>query len=197
MNAGIKFYFTASQKSNFNDYYRQTQWDYYHLFGDDIIASIRRLGLITYRIAMILSILRMADELDFPPMLYCHDQDFKAAMTISRVLIQHTARVYKELSSHELYRPASERSERQSQLLKVLPTEFGTAQAIEEALKLGISQKSVERYLKEWRETELIERISHGHYRKHEDSPQTDNPSKPSSEDNTQNNNTEQHENLD
>lgn len=146
---------------------------------------------------MILSILRMADELDFPPMLYCHDQDFKAAMTISRVLIQHTARVYKELSSHELYRPASERSERQSQLLKVLPTEFGTAQAIEEALKLGISQKSVERYLKEWRETELIERISHGHYRKHEDSPQTDNPSKPSSEDNTQNNNTEQHENLD
>lgn len=197
MNAGIKFYFTASQKSNFNDYYRQTQWDYYHLFGDDIIASIRRLGLITYRIAMILSILRMADELDFPPMLYCHDQDFKAAMTISRVLIQHTARVYKELSSHELYRPASERSERQSQLLKVLPTEFGTAQAIEEALKLGISQKSVERYLKEWRETELIERISHGHYRKHEDSPQTDNPSKPSSEDNTLNNNTEQHENLD
>ena len=196
MNAGIKFYFTASQKSNFNEYYRQTQWKYYHLFGDDIIASIRRLGLITYRIAMILSILRMADELDFPPMLYCHDQDFKAAMTISRVLIQHTARVYKELSSHELYRPASERSERQSQLLKVLPVEFGTAQAIEEALKLGISQKSVERYLKEWRETELIERISHGHYRKH-NSPQTDNPSKPSSEDNTQNDNAEQNENLD
>ena len=160
MNAGIKFYFTASQKRDFNEHYRQAQWDYYQLFGDDIIASVRRLGLITYRIAMILSVLRMADELEFPPMLYCHDQDFRAAMIISRVLMRHTVRVYKELSSHELYKPAAEGTKRQNQLLDELPAEFGTAEAIDTAGKMGISQKSVERYLKEWREAELIRRVS-------------------------------------
>ena len=187
MNAGIKFYFTASQKRDFNEHYRQVQWDYYQLFGDDIIASVRRLGLITYRIAMILSVLRMADELEFPPMLYCHDQDFRAAMLISRVLMRHTVRVYKELSSHELYKPAAEGTKRQNQLLDELPAEFGTAEAIDTAGKMGISQKSVERYLKEWREAELIRRVSHGHYQK--TNPQTDKPSQPSREGITSTNN--------
>lgn len=187
MNAGIKFYFTASQKRDFNEHYRQAQWDYYQLFGDDIIASVRRLGLITYRIAMILSVLRMADELEFPPMLYCHDQDFRAAMIISRVLMRHTVRVYKELSSHELYKPAAEGTKRQNQLLDELPAEFGTAEAIDTAGKMGISQKSVERYLKEWREAELIRRVSHGHYQK--TNPQTDKPSQPSREGITSTNN--------
>ena len=187
MNAGIKFYFTASQKDAFNGYYSRMQREYYQMFGDDIIASVRRLGLITYRMAMILSILRMADELEFPAMLYCHDEDFRAAMTISRVLIRHTARVYRELSSRELHRPAAERSERRRLLLDALTSEFGTAEALETATKLGIAQKSAERYLREWRDSELIEHVAHGRYRKHgtAKSPQTDNPSKPSSEGNT------------
>ena len=129
---------------------------------------------------MILSVLRMADDLEFPPMLYCHDQDFRAAMIISKVLMRHTVRVYKELSSHELYKPAAEGTKRQNQLLDELPAEFGTAEAIETAAKMGISQKSVERYLKEWREAELTQRVSHGHYRK--TYPQTDKPSQPSAE---------------
>ena len=193
MNAGIRFTFTTSQKKDFNDYYRKAQLDCYHLFGDDIIASIRRLGLITYRMAMVLSVLRMADELEFPPMLYCHDEDFLAAMTISRVLIHHTVRVYKELSNRELYRPAAERSDRQRQLLDALADEFGTAEAIETAGKLGISQKSVERYLKEWRQSERIERVSHGRYRKC--NPQTAIPSKPSVEDYASNDNNQTPEN--
>ena len=52
---------------------------------------------------------------------------------------------------------------------------------------LGISQKSVERYLKEWREAELTQRVSHGHYRK--TYPQTDKPSQPSREGITSTNN--------
>ena len=39
-----------------------TQLRYAQLFGDEIIASVRRLGLILFRFAMILSILRLIDE---------------------------------------------------------------------------------------------------------------------------------------
>ena len=177
MNAGIRFCLTTGQKHDFNEHYRVLQLEYYKMFGDDIIASVRRLGLISYRIAMILSVLRMSEELEFPAMLYCHDEDFRTAMTISKVLIRHTVRIYTELSNRDLYRTAAEGSKRQSQLLKTLPCEFVTAEAIEVARKMGISQKSVERYLKEWRDAELIERVCHGHYRKTEStSPQTDKP---------------------
>ncbi len=181
--SGIRFCFTAEEKRDFNDHYARSQLEYYRIFGDDIIASVRRLGLITYRIAMILSVLRMSGESEFPTVLYCHDEDYRTAMTISRVLLRHTARVYRELSSHELYRPASEGSRRRANLLGKLPDEFGTAEALEASSNLGVSPKSMERYLKQWRDSGLIERTSHGHYRK--TSPQSANPSEPSSGEST------------
>ena len=177
-SSGIHFYFTAEEKRDFNEHYARSQLEYYRIFGDDIIASVRRLGLITYRIAMILSVLRMSGESEFPTVLYCHDEDYRTAMTISQVLLRHTARVYRELSSHELYRPAAEGSRRRADLLGKLPDEFGTAEALEASSNMGVSPKSMERYLKQWRDSGLIERTSHGHYRK--TSPQTAKPSEPS-----------------
>ena len=170
-SSGIRFCFTAEEKRDFNEHYARSQLEYYRIFGDDIIASVRRLGLITYRIAMILSVLRMSGESEFPTVLYCHDEDYRTAMIISQVLLRHTARVYRELSSHELYRPAAEGSRRRADLLGKLPDEFGTAEALEASSNMGVSPKSMERYLKQWRDSGLIERTSHGHYRK--TSPQT------------------------
>ena len=37
------------------------------MFGEDIVASVRRLGLITFRIAMILTTLRIMDGMDIAP----------------------------------------------------------------------------------------------------------------------------------
>lgn len=107
-SAEIRFCFTGSQKDAFNSYFRRAQRHYYHKYGDNFIASVRRLGLITYRIAMVLSVLRMIDEREFPELLYCHDEDFRSAMLISSVLIRHTLRVYLDLSNHDLSKPTAE-----------------------------------------------------------------------------------------
>lgn len=178
MQPDIELVLTKSQQQDFNAYYATAQREYYDLFGDDIIASVRRLGLITFRLAMILSALRLLDTGELPPSrLVCLDEDFRSAMAVSRVLIKHTARVFRELSTAELDRPAAERSDRQDRLLQALPAEFDTAACITLAARLGIARKSVERYLKQWRSTEVIRRISHGHYAKQD--PHSPNPSNP------------------
>ena len=165
-NPEIRFCLTSRQKEQFNNYFRTAQCTYHDKLGDDFIASVRRMGLITYRIAMVLSMLRMVDEKDFPELIYCHDEDFECAMIISKVLIQHTERVYTELSNHDLSRPAAQSQNRKAQLLALLPDEFNTGAAQETAAKLNIPRRTVERYLSEWRQSGTLTKIAFGQYAK-------------------------------
>ena len=66
------------QQNAFHDYYRSTQEQYYYLFGEDIIGSVRRLGLITFRLAMVLSALRLHDTSEVVTTLICDDEDFRS-----------------------------------------------------------------------------------------------------------------------
>ena len=165
-NEEVRFSLTSRQKEAFNAYFQDAQLYYHSKLGDDFIASVRRMGLITYRIAMVLSIIRMIDEDDFPALLYCHDGDFECAITISKVLLQHTERVYTELSNHDLSRPAGQGQNRRTQLLELLPDEFGTATAQELAAKLSIPRRTVERYLAEWHKEGTLTKIAFGQYSK-------------------------------
>lgn len=165
-NTEVRFSLTSRQKETFNSYFQNAQLHYHNKLGDDFIASVRRMGLITYRIAMVLSVIRMIDEDDFPALLYCHDGDFECAIIISRTLLQHTERVYTELSNHDLCRPAGQGQNRRSQLLELLPDEFGTSTAQELAAKLNIPRRSVERYLAEWNKEGILTKVAFGQYLK-------------------------------
>ena len=165
-NTEVRFSLTSRQKEAFNSYFQNAQLHYHSKLGDDFIASVRRMGLITYRIAMVLSVIRMIDEDDFPALLYCHDGDFECAIIISRTLLQHTERVYTELSNHDLCRPAGQGQNRRSQLLELLPDEFGTSTAQELAAKLNIPRRTVERYLAEWNKEGILTKVAFGQYLK-------------------------------
>ena len=165
-NTEVRFSLTSRQKEAFNNYFQNAQLHYHSKLGDDFIASVRRMGLITYRIAMVLSVIRMIDEDDFPALLYCHDGDFECAIIISKTLLQHTERVYTELSNHDLCRPAGQGQNRRSQLLELLPDEFVTSTAQELAAKLNIPRRTAERYLAEWNKEGILTKVAFGQYLK-------------------------------
>jgi len=71
------------------------------MFGLDIVASIRSLGLITFRIAMILTTLRIIDGGQISSLIVCDDSDFQVAKTMAQVLLQHTAKIYCTLPTSE------------------------------------------------------------------------------------------------
>ena len=99
---------------------------------------------------MVLSALRLHDTGEVVTTLICDDEDFRSAMAIARALIRHTVRVYRELSSADLGKPAAERSDRQQQFLSSLPATFPTA----------------ERYISAWCKNGLLHRIKQGYYEK-------------------------------
>ena len=107
---------------------------------------------------MILTALRLSDTGELATRLVCDDEDFNSAMAIDRVLIRHTIRVYRELSSADLGKPAAERSDRQQQFLSSLPLTFSTQAFIQMASRLGIPQPTAERYIKNWCQIGLLHR---------------------------------------
>ena len=157
MQPELEFSLTPDQQLDFHSYYRSAQ---------EQIGSVRRLGLITFRIAMILSALRLHDTGEVVTTLICDDEDFQSAMAIARVLIRHTVRVYRELSSADLGKPAAERSDRQQQFLSSLPDTFSTQTFLQIAARLGIPQPTAERYIGSWRKSGLLNRIKQGYYEK-------------------------------
>lgn len=161
-----EFRLTPDQQVRFNAWYGTTQAEYHLLFGADIIPSVRRLGLITFRIAMILTTLRLMDTGEDPDTLICTDEDFTTAMAIAAVLIRHTLRVWRELASEDIKKPSAERSTRQQLLYNRLPEQFTTAEALRLAADIGIPDATAERYLKTWAATGILLRQGHGHYDK-------------------------------
>lgn len=59
---------------------------------------------------MIPSAVRTMDEGSFGTDLECLDDDFNAAMAISKALLQHTARVFKDMPRVGTQQPAAERN---------------------------------------------------------------------------------------
>ena len=174
----VQFAFSRAQQHQFNTFFEATQLRYAQLFGDDIIASVRRLGLILFRFAMILSVLRLIDDPPKPAKkgekelhLVCIDADFATALAMVKVLLQHTASVFQTLPRS----PQSVRAPKgmkqlaegsRSKFLAALPVAFTRADFCEVAQSLGITTKTAERYITELCKNGQLEHPAHGQYYK-------------------------------
>lgn len=93
----IEFSFTDQQAAKFTELFAKHDLQNRVLLGEEFIANNRRLGLITFRIAMILSSLRIKDIKCHPSQLYCNDCDFEIALSIANTIEKHAVLVYANL----------------------------------------------------------------------------------------------------
>ena len=143
----LHFCLTSGQIERFNDYFTGIQERMYSQFGENIIASVRRMGLIFYRIAMILTTLRIMETGDFYSNLVCSEEDFSTTMCMVDVILQHTADVYVEVCGSA--EPAAQ--ERHSQRLKS---------------GMGIPSRTADRYINHYCQNGTLERTAFGAYSK-------------------------------
>ena len=174
----VQFTLSRAQQVRFNSFFEATQLRYAQLFGDDIIASVRRLGLILFRFAMILSVLRLIDDTPMsskkkgePLRLVCTDADFSAALTIVKVLLAHTASVFQALPRKGLSVKALKGSKQladasRSKFLAALPDSFNRSNYCAIAQSLGIATKTAERYIAEFCKSGQLTRPANGQYQK-------------------------------
>jgi hypothetical protein len=162
-NGGIiPFALNPEQEVRFMEWFTAKQEQLHHLYGDQIIASVRRLGLITFRIAMILTVIRSMRS-QVPTKFVCADVDFETALELTNALLSHTTKVYNRLQRHRKMKSAAGRK---AVFLEKLPDTFKRATAMEIASLLNIKEKTAENYLAGLITDGVLERLEHNHYQK-------------------------------
>ncbi|MDR1631675.1 MAG: DUF3987 domain-containing protein [Dysgonamonadaceae bacterium] len=161
----LRFSLSAKQQAEFNACFDSTQQEYHAQFSDSFIGTVRRLGLSTFRIAMIFTVLRIIPTLpNVFKVLICSDTDFTAAMQITQTLIHHAALIFQQLPTEKPEH--SPNIAPQQRLLQALPPEFDRKKYLEIAKTLNIPDKTAEKQIEKYLQSHLIERITHGNYRK-------------------------------
>lgn len=161
----IRFALSARQQEQFNSFFAQVQKEYSNLFGLDIVASVRRLGLVTFRIAMILTSLRIIDGGQISNLIVCDDSDYQSSIIMARVLLQHTAKVFGSLPTTESNAPNGQTVIRQT-FLDNLPPEFDRKTYLAVAEKLKIPPKTAEKYISRFCVGGQLKHLAHDSYGK-------------------------------
>lgn len=174
----VQFVLTRSQEEQFNAFFSALLAEQHELLGEEITPFVFRLGLSAFRIAMVLSLLRLADEREgtgplFLPAeqaLTCDDRDIRIALTLTDCLMGHTMAVFDQLKGRTPQPPATPAEGLKGTKLRffeTLPPSFSTAEARETARTQGIHWDSARRYLLELTNRQkLLVRVSQGNYRK-------------------------------
>ena len=157
----VKFSLTQTHQEQFNRFFNELQSEYYQTMGDDYMATIRRLGLITYRVAMILSVLRLLETGEIPVKITCIDDDFNTAKTMVEILVKHAQKVFSELPGQSEVKKQLSRKERFS---AKLPNHFYRNDYLEIACQLNIPPKTAEGYITALVKDGLIHREKNGEY---------------------------------
>ena len=162
----IKFSLTINQQIDFNKFFTDVQQEYANLFGLDIVASVRRLGLITFRVAMILTSLRLMDGKSIESVIVCDDVDFRTSLIMARVLLQHTAHVFGQLPSTDSNATRGTVTVLCQTFFNSLPSEFNRRTYLSIAERLHIAPKTAEKYIRKFCTTGQLKHLAHDSYSK-------------------------------
>lgn len=176
----VQFLLSHNQQNEFNQFFEQLQYEQVCQFGDDLVAVVRRLGLICFRMTMVLSMVRKVDmtgEYNTPVFeddeqaIVCDERDFRVAMTTINCLINHSAYVYTNLVPH--INTEVDKSLVQSisgtklLLFQELGIHFTTQDVYEVAEKMNVSHRSADRLLGDLiSKHHMVKRIKNGQYEK-------------------------------
>lgn len=170
----LQFVLSVEQKQQFNQYFSGLLLEQIGLYGEQLDAFVKRLGLVTFRLAMVLTVLRCDERSPhLEPMsqtLVCAEEDFNTALTIADCLINHTTHVYANLLPHEdaiSVGNGVSLSSSEMALFNALDSAFTTQDCRQTAKQLGIPWKTAERYMGQFvSKYHIVDRIKNGHYRK-------------------------------
>tara|TARA_R110002050_G_scaffold167468_1_gene298243 strand:+ start:2856 stop:5003 length:2148 start_codon:yes stop_codon:yes gene_type:complete len=139
-----RFSFSKEQKLIFKNEFDKRVKEMHYKYGEETQGVVFRLGLIAFRIAMLLTILRTLESSIFSESIECCDDDFEASIELSHIYLHHSMTVFQSL-------PGSKRINQNAMtLLSYLPAEFSFTQAEQIGLAFcDIKSRSISNYLKE------------------------------------------------
>lgn len=130
--------------------------------GDDLAATVLRMGVVCFRIAMILSALRGWENKSEAAQLVCTDDDFNSAMSLGSIYLQHSSIMMQIIPESD----AQAMVNRKDRYYAELPVSFTRAEGMVTAERLRIAERSAGRYLDYFVKAGKLIQPGHGQYQK-------------------------------
>jgi len=156
---------SMAQWHELNSVFSKYLEDVQSVSGEESGSIVKRLGLIMYRICMILSAIRKFEDGDTSRIIECSDEDFRVAAMLSSVFLEHSLLMYANLRRNTGFR-AFTKGKSDQQLLEKLPHDFQRKEAVEIGVSLKMSSRTVDNCLKKLSENGKIIPLKPGQYRK-------------------------------
>ncbi|APY12516.1 DNA primase [Seonamhaeicola sp. S2-3] len=160
-NPPIEVRLTTEQQQKFNVFFEKLQTKYLNLQPDDYIATVRRLGLVSFRIMMLFSVFRIMEDGDVNQVRHCEDIDFENTLEMISVLVKHSSKVFNDLPIEQ---KQVKRANRKERFLDALPYQFSRQDYLNIADKNKIPHKTAEGYITKFVDASLIHREAHNNY---------------------------------
>ena len=145
----VYFEFTLKQAESFTRSFKELFKRNKLFLGNDFNANSRRLGLVTFRIAMVLTALRILENSNISSPLVCEQTDFQTALDIAFILEKHAIVVFKNLPNNQLKGV-------KLKFFEALPKEFNRQDYLKVATRLELKEKTSEKYLTQFRKVGLL-----------------------------------------
>ncbi len=130
------------------------------IHGEEATSIIKRHNLILFKICMVLTSLRKFEEDDKAAVKFCGDEDFITALYLIKKSLLSGLDIYEALPGEKT---PNLNNDKQG-FYKSLPASFTRAEAIALAKTFAISERSVDRYLKEFVVRKLLSQTGKGKY---------------------------------
>jgi hypothetical protein len=155
------FCFTQQQLGQFNKAFRQHLITGLASHGKVMDSTVKRMGLIAYRLAMIFTAFRAFDQENNESKLVCSDVDFSSAMALAGVYLEHAKAVLGIMPDDSIGN-----SEKKRHFHLSLPNEFKREEILSLARSQGIAIRTMDRWLEWFLEAKKLVLTSRGYYKK-------------------------------
>jgi hypothetical protein len=161
-NETITFNLTSEQWSKLNIYGRSTTSNMITFISEDMASTSKRLGLILYRICMIITALRYYDNGEIASNITCTDDDFDLSLQIIMTLQEHSILMFNDLPKSGTVTDKVVKS-----FLNALPENFKRKEAIVIAdERFSIKERTADLYLSKLLAFKWLDKNKTGDYYK-------------------------------
>lgn len=160
----VEFCLTDDQRTRLGQHLETAYPTLMSLLGENFHSVVLRMAVHIERIAMILTVLRIAEN---QSPIICSNQDYAVAELIGNKLLLHMAAAYRLIKgSDQLSIPKIQPLDQRQMLLSLLPAEFESKTLVAEAASQGISPRTATRWNEDWQERGLVQKLKYGWYKK-------------------------------
>ena len=154
----------------------QANWDKLNSYCDESLKDVttfkseeagsivKRLGLILYRITMLLTAMRKFENGESTRTAICTDEDFNTALTLIKIFLQHSILMFDNLPKQKDIKSFT-KNDSKLKFIDALPNEFTRKQAVEIGIKQTLSESTVSHWLRTFLEKYLTQPKA-GYYKK-------------------------------